>query len=118
MPGMDDLPNLISEISTRYPDGVPIESLESYCRRYLHFYHRHVQAQPVRFLGLALGRGAILIACCSVRNGGYVVALGAKLGQCFGRRLSRDWIDQTKCLKGDLSKLWTPGECPDKIHTR
>ena len=48
---MDNLPTLINEISRRYPDGVPVDSLESYCRRYLHYYHRYVQPQPVRFYG-------------------------------------------------------------------
>ncbi|MFN5101028.1 MAG: hypothetical protein ACK5D0_12520 [Burkholderiaceae bacterium] len=48
---MDNLLTLIDEISRRYPDGVPVDSLESYCRRYLHYYHRHVQHQPVRFYG-------------------------------------------------------------------
>ncbi len=48
---MDDLPYLICEISTQYPDGVPVASLELYCRRYLHYYHPHVQPQPVRFYG-------------------------------------------------------------------
>ena len=48
---MDDLTNLISEISKQYPAGIPATSLETYCRRYLHFYHRHVQPQPVRFYG-------------------------------------------------------------------
>jgi len=48
---MDDLPHLICEISRQYPDGVPVASLELYCRRYLHYYHRHIQPQPVRFYG-------------------------------------------------------------------
>jgi len=48
---MDDLTNLISEISRQYPAGIAVTSLETYCRRYLHFYHRHVQPQPVRFYG-------------------------------------------------------------------
>jgi len=48
---MDDLPNLISEISRQYPAGIPVTSLEPDCRRYLHFYHRHVQPKPVRFYG-------------------------------------------------------------------
>lgn len=48
---MDDLPTLMREISTRYPEGVPVAVLESYCRRYLHYYHRHVEHQPLRFYG-------------------------------------------------------------------
>jgi len=48
---MDDLPHLICEISRQYPDGVRVASLELYCRRYLHYYHRHVQPQPLRFYG-------------------------------------------------------------------
>jgi hypothetical protein len=48
---MDKLSNLISDISEKYPDGIPITLLESYCRRYLHYYHRHIQPQPVRFYG-------------------------------------------------------------------
>ncbi len=35
-----------------------------------------------------------------------------------GKRLSRTWTEQTKCFTGNLSKLWTPGECTKKIHTR
>jgi hypothetical protein len=48
---MDKLSNLISDISEKYPDGIPITLLESYCRRYLHYYHRHIQPQPARFYG-------------------------------------------------------------------
>jgi hypothetical protein len=48
---MDDLPNLMREISTQYPEGVSIAVLESYCRRYLHYYHRYIEHQPVRFYG-------------------------------------------------------------------
>ena len=48
---MDDLPSLMLEIRDRFGNRVPIAALEDYCRRYLHFYHRHVQAQPVRFYG-------------------------------------------------------------------
>lgn len=51
LPDMDNLSNLITEISRQYPDGVPMALLESYCRRYLHYYHRHIQPQPVRFYG-------------------------------------------------------------------
>jgi len=48
---VDNLPTLIDEISSRYPDGVPTESLDQYCRRYLHYYHQYVQQQPIRFYG-------------------------------------------------------------------
>jgi hypothetical protein len=48
---MDDLPSLMREIRSQYPNGVPMTALESYCRRYLHYYHRHIQHQPIRFYG-------------------------------------------------------------------
>ena len=48
---IDNLSNLMREIAARYPDGAPAETLELYCRRYLHYYHRQVQPQPVRFYG-------------------------------------------------------------------
>ncbi len=48
---MDNLPTLMSEIRSNYADDVPLEVLEAYCRRYLHYYHRHVETQPVRFYG-------------------------------------------------------------------
>ena len=48
---MDDLPSLMLEIRDRFGNRVPIAALEDYCRRYLHYYHRHVQQQPVRFYG-------------------------------------------------------------------
>jgi hypothetical protein len=48
---VDNLPTLIGEISKRYPGGVPTESLDDYCRRYLHYYHQNVQHQPIRFFG-------------------------------------------------------------------
>jgi hypothetical protein len=48
---MDNLPNLMREIRAKYLDTVPLSVLEEYCRRYLHYYHRHVEQQPVRFYG-------------------------------------------------------------------
>ena len=48
---MDDLPSLMREIRSQYPNGVPMTALESCCRRYLHYYHRHIQQQPIRFYG-------------------------------------------------------------------
>ena len=48
---MDNLATLMRELSSKYADDVPLEVLEAYCRRYLHYYHRHVENQPVRFYG-------------------------------------------------------------------
>ena len=48
---MDNLPTLMREIRAKHPDDVPLSVLDSYCRRYLHYYHRHVGTQPVRFFG-------------------------------------------------------------------
>jgi hypothetical protein len=48
---MDNLPTLMSEIRSKYADDVPLEVLEAYCRRYLHYYHRHIEQQPARFYG-------------------------------------------------------------------
>ena len=48
---MDNLPTLMSEIRSKYADDVPLEVLEAYCRRYLHYNHRYVKQQPVRFYG-------------------------------------------------------------------
>ena len=48
---MDNLPTLMREIRAKHPDDVPLSVLEEYCRRYLHYYHRHVETQPVRFYG-------------------------------------------------------------------
>ena len=48
---MDNLPTLMREIRAKHPDDVPLAVLEEYCRRYLHYYHRHVETQPVRFYG-------------------------------------------------------------------
>lgn len=42
---------LMREIRSKYADEVPLEVLEDYCRRYLHYYHQHVEPQPVRFYG-------------------------------------------------------------------
>jgi hypothetical protein len=48
---MDNLPTLMREIRAKYPDDVPSEVLEDYCRRYQYFYHQHVEQQPIRFYG-------------------------------------------------------------------
>jgi len=48
---MDNLPTLMREIRTRYPDDVPLIVLEGYCGRYQHYYHCYVEQQPVRFYG-------------------------------------------------------------------
>ena len=48
---MDSLPTLMAEIRSKYATDVTIEVLEAYCRRLLHYYHRHVGTQPVRFYG-------------------------------------------------------------------
>ena len=53
---MDNVPNLIDEISRRYPEGVPIESLESYCRRYLHYTIGMFNPNPFGFMGLGDGQ--------------------------------------------------------------
>ena len=48
---MDNLPNLMRELQSSYEAEVPLSVLEEYCRRYLHYYHRSVEQQPVRFYG-------------------------------------------------------------------
>jgi len=48
---MDNLPALMREIRAKYPDDVPLEVLEAYCRRYQHYYHQHIEHQPARFYG-------------------------------------------------------------------
>jgi hypothetical protein len=48
---MNDSPTLMRELQSNHADEVPLVALEEYCRRYLHYYHRHVEQQPVRFYG-------------------------------------------------------------------
>jgi hypothetical protein len=48
---VDNLSTLMREIQAKHPDAVPLSVLEECCRRYLHYYHRHVERQPVRFYG-------------------------------------------------------------------
>ena len=46
-----NLPNLMHELQSSYEAEVPLSVLEEYCRRYMHYYHRDVEHQPVRFYG-------------------------------------------------------------------
>ena len=48
---MDNIPTLLREMRTRYPDDVPLAVLEGYCVRYQQYYHRYVEQQPIRFYG-------------------------------------------------------------------
>ena len=48
---LSDLASLMHELRSNYDADVPLEVLEEYCRRYLHYYHRHIERQPVRFYG-------------------------------------------------------------------
>lgn len=48
---MDNLPTLMRELRFKYFDDVPLEVLEAYCKRYLHYYHRYVEHQPELFYG-------------------------------------------------------------------
>jgi len=47
----DNLPTLMNEICSKYAGHVPLEVLEAYCRRYLRYFHLHVEQQPSRFYG-------------------------------------------------------------------
>ena len=48
---MDDLKSLMKEIGRDHPEDVSMGDLESYCKRYMHFYHQHIEHQPSRFYG-------------------------------------------------------------------
>ena len=48
---MDNLPTLMRELRCKYADEVPLDVLEAYCKRYLHYYHRYVAHQPELFYG-------------------------------------------------------------------
>lgn len=48
---MDDLKSLMEEIRSLSDDGVSPTDLESYCKRYLHYYHQQIERQPSRFYG-------------------------------------------------------------------
>ncbi len=48
---MDDLKSLMEEIHALHVDGVSAADLESYCKRYLHYYHQQIERQPSRFYG-------------------------------------------------------------------
>ena len=46
-----NLTNLMRELQSSYEAEVPLSVIEEYCRRYMHYYHRDVEQQPVRFYG-------------------------------------------------------------------
>jgi hypothetical protein len=48
---MDDLKSLMGEICALNADEITAADLESYCKRYLHYYHQHKERQPSRFYG-------------------------------------------------------------------
>lgn len=48
---VDNLPTLMRELHLKYADDVPLDVLEAYCKRYLHYYHQYVEHQPERFYG-------------------------------------------------------------------
>ena len=48
---MDDLKSLMEEIRSLHADGITTPDLENYCKRYLYYYHQHVERQPSRFYG-------------------------------------------------------------------
>ena len=48
---MDDLKSLMEEISTHHSEGVTISELETYCKRYMQYYHLQIERQPSRFYG-------------------------------------------------------------------
>jgi hypothetical protein len=48
---MDDLKSLMKEIGLHHANGVSSTELEIFCKRYMHYYHQHIERQPSRFYG-------------------------------------------------------------------